>query len=437
MSAQASGSEPAPGAGWLAARVGGPFIAGYFVSYSYRAVNAVLAPTLAQEFGLTAGTLGLLSSVYFLSFMLFQLPGGVLLDRFGPRRVNATLLLIAAAGGLWFALADSAIEAIAARALIGFGVAVCLMSTFQAFVLWYPPERIATMNAVAFSVGVIGAITVSVPLEMLLRVIDWREAFLLIVALNLTVSAVLWLWVPERSARPRGEPLSAQLSGLAALLREAPFLRAALCLGASQFAAVALQTLWIATWLRDVVGYTPAEVARGLAVVNAAMIIGYLGFGHAADRAARRGASVLPLFAGGIALASLCLALIIAGVRTGGMILWCVFVCGGTAATLVYSTLSRRYPKAMTGRVITGLNVFGFAGMFLGQWSVGLVIGLWPPSATGYAPQAYTWALSLLWAVQFAGLAWFWSGRKLFRGQTPVDKSSVMRGGSTDLSTGV
>ncbi len=67
-------------------RVALPFLAGYFVSYLYRMVNAVLGPTLAAEFGLTAGGLGLLSSVYFLAFALFQLPLGLLLDRFGPRR---------------------------------------------------------------------------------------------------------------------------------------------------------------------------------------------------------------------------------------------------------------------------------------------------------------------------------------------------------------
>ena len=56
---------------------------------------------------------------------------------------------------------------------------------------------------------------------------------------------------------------------------------------------------------------------------------------------------------------------------------------------------------------------FGFIGMFCGQWSVGLVLDLWPQSVTGYAPEAYTWALSMLWIVQFAGLAWLWRGRKL------------------------
>ena len=90
----------------LALRVATPFLAGYFVSYVYRMVNAVLAPTLAAEFGLSAGGLGLLSSMYFLSFAVCQLPVGVAMDRFGPRRVNAILLLVAAAGGAWFAHAD-------------------------------------------------------------------------------------------------------------------------------------------------------------------------------------------------------------------------------------------------------------------------------------------------------------------------------------------
>src|SRR6185295_5206960 len=88
-------------------RVTLPFLAGYFVSYVYRSINAIVGPELAREFGLSAAGLGLLSGIYFFSFALFQLPLGVLLDRYGPRRVNATLLMVAALGGLWFAQADS------------------------------------------------------------------------------------------------------------------------------------------------------------------------------------------------------------------------------------------------------------------------------------------------------------------------------------------
>ena len=70
-----------------------------------------------------------------------------MLDRYGPRRVNATLLLAAAAGGAWFASTGSIVQLTLARALIGLGVSGCLMSSFSAFALWYPAERLATMPA--------------------------------------------------------------------------------------------------------------------------------------------------------------------------------------------------------------------------------------------------------------------------------------------------
>ncbi|NMQ19446.1 MFS transporter [Candidatus Competibacter phosphatis] len=81
----------------VAARIFLPFAAGYFLSYLYRTINAVLSPYLVAELRLDATDLGLLTSVYFLTFAAFQLPLGMLLDRFGPRRVEATLLLFAAA----------------------------------------------------------------------------------------------------------------------------------------------------------------------------------------------------------------------------------------------------------------------------------------------------------------------------------------------------
>ena len=208
----------------MLARVALPFIAGYFVSYVYRMMNAVLGPTLAEEFGLTAGGLGLLSSVYFLSFALFQLPLGLLLDRFGPRRVNATLLLLAALGGLWFAFAHSAASAIAARALIGLGVSGCLMASFTAFVLWYPADRLSTMNGITFAAGALGAITATVPLELLLRVMHWREVFLLLVAATVLVSLVLWLWVPERR-RQQEKAFSKEIEELWDIMRDPAFQR--------------------------------------------------------------------------------------------------------------------------------------------------------------------------------------------------------------------
>jgi predicted MFS family arabinose efflux permease len=156
-------------------------------------------------------------------------------------------------------------------------------------------------------------------------------------------------------------------------------------------------------------------VAQALLAFNVAMFAGYIGFGRIADRMTRGGRSTLPLLAGGLAAASACLGLLVLGVRNGQVVLWCGFFGCSTAAVLSYALFSRRYPKEMVGRVNAALNASVFIGIFSGQWMVGLILNLWPPTAVGYAPEAYRWALGVPWLLQFAGLAWLWRGRQLFQ----------------------
>ena len=85
------------------------------------------------------------------------------------------------------------------------------------------------------------------------------------------MSLLLYFVVPERTATPRGESVRAQLAGFVQLARDPAFWRLALCIGASQVATVSLQTLWVATWLRDLMGFSPAQVARALLAFGIAM----------------------------------------------------------------------------------------------------------------------------------------------------------------------
>ena len=387
-----------------------PFLAGYYLSYVFRAVNAVLGPTLAAEFSLNATELGFLTGVYFFSFGLFQIPLGLLLDRFGPRRTNGALLVLAAAGGLAFAWAESFESLVLARALIGLGVSACLMATIQAFVLWFPPERTGTMIALAYSMGGLGAITASAPLEAALGHFTWREIFVFLSACTLTLAAFMAFWVPERRLQAKGAPLA----GLREILRDGAFWRVAIAIGTNQCAVVSLFTLWITAWLRDVAGYERAAAAAALAWVAVALIAGYFFFGRLGDLRARRGQSQLPLFAAGVAGSVLMLLLLALGVTTAAVAIWAAFVFFGTGATLAHSIATRRYPQEMAGRVNTALNTFTFFGIFFGQWGTGAILNLWPPTATGYDPRGYFWALGALWLIQAAGLAWLWSGRRLF-----------------------
>ncbi|MDQ5906206.1 MAG: hypothetical protein QG590_687, partial [Pseudomonadota bacterium] len=146
-----------------------PFAAAYFLSYFFRSANAVIGPELANDLGLSAGDLGLLTSTYLLAFCLAQLPLGMLLDRFGARRVESALLLIAATGAALFAIADDMAALATARAIIGLGVSACLMAAFKAFSQWYPPERQASLTGWMMTSGGLGALAATAPLEALLH----------------------------------------------------------------------------------------------------------------------------------------------------------------------------------------------------------------------------------------------------------------------------
>ena len=100
----------------LILRVFLPFVFGYYIAYLFRTINAVMAAPLATELGLGADDLGLLTSVYFLTFAAAQIPIGILLDRYGPRRVQSVLLVVAVGGASLFGNAGSFVELLIGRA---------------------------------------------------------------------------------------------------------------------------------------------------------------------------------------------------------------------------------------------------------------------------------------------------------------------------------
>ena len=148
---------------WLMIVVFAPFVAGYYLSYLFRTINAVIAGRLVSDLQLDAAQLGLLTSVYFLTFAAVQLPLGVALDHYGPRRVQGFLLLLAASGTALFASADNVPTLLIGRALIGLGVAGGLMAGLKALVLWFPKEWLPLLNGLFIALGTTGAVTATAP----------------------------------------------------------------------------------------------------------------------------------------------------------------------------------------------------------------------------------------------------------------------------------
>src|SRR5258708_27765934 len=140
-----------------------PFAFAYFHPYIFRGVNAVIFPYRERDVGITAGDLGLLTSAFFLFFAGCQPVLGVMLDRYGPRRVQAVLLAIAALGSALFGLSLSLGELILARALIGLGFAGGLMAAIKAITLWYPAERWGLITGFPMMAGGVGSIAATFP----------------------------------------------------------------------------------------------------------------------------------------------------------------------------------------------------------------------------------------------------------------------------------
>lgn len=382
-----------------------PFAAGYFLSYVYRTINAVLSPHLAADLGLNASDLGLLTSVYFLTFAAFQLPLGLLLDRFGPRRVEATLLLFAAAGAGLFAVSADRVELVIGRGLIGLGVSACLMASFKAFVLWFPPARLPAINGWILAAGGLGALVATAPVEAALHVTGWRGLFAGLALVTVAVAAALWLAVPERSSHGMIGGWREQGRGVVEIFRSPVFWRIAPASVVSQASFLAIQGLWAGPWLRDVAGLDKTVAAGYLFWVAAAMVAGFLGMGQLAYRLSRRGIPPLAVAAGGMALfmlAQLALLLELEPLWPP----WVLFGFFGTAGTLNYAVLTQKFPPALAGRVNTALNLLVFVVAFAGQWGMGAIIDQWPAAGGGYAEPGYQLAFGLALAGQL--LTWLW-----------------------------
>ena len=383
-----------------------PFAGAYFLSYLYRTANAVIGPILTAELALGAGSLGLLTSAYFLSFAAAQLPLGMLLDRFGARRVESGLLLIAATGAATFAIGKSIGDLAFSRALIGLGVSACLMAAFKAFSLWFPADRQASLTGWIMTSGGLGALAATAPLEAALQVAGWREIFVGLAGLTLLVAIWLFLSVPERTDGAMPEPLAAQWAGVRQVFASAHFWRFA-PLGLTLVGGfMAVQSLWSVSWLMQVNGYARAVAADHMAGMSAAMLIAYLLIGLLATGLARRGIKPLMLLAAGLGLSLLTLALIVTQAVEHTHLLWIAYGSFSSFGTLAYSQAAAGFAVALSGRANTAFNLMVFVGAFGVQWGLGLLIDLLQAQGQT-AAMAHRNALLSLLGAQLAAYLWF------------------------------
>ena len=166
-------------------------IAIYSISQFFRNAIGVIGPDLAREFDLDARALSVLVSIFFFSFAALQIPLGMFIDRWGPKRAMVATALICVAGTVLFSLAPDYSTLVIGRLLIGAGCSSFFMGALTIYAERFPPQRFSTMVGLQLGIGTLGALAATAPLAQSTRYFGWRASFLAIAALTFALTLLV------------------------------------------------------------------------------------------------------------------------------------------------------------------------------------------------------------------------------------------------------
>jgi len=371
----------------------------FALSMFYRGSNAVIAPNLVSDLGLTAESLGMLGGAYFFCFALLQIPTGPILDTIGPRLVITACAFIGALGGFLFAAGQSFGAVFAGRLLIGVGMASMFMGPLKVYSLKFPPDRFGTLMGLTVSVGTLGTALAASPLAYFTRLVGWRIPLALAgVASVLLGLACLWVLTEPRKNSDGRATRAVSASGESTGIRQS----LKVILGSLSFwqmgvacffrygTFVSMQGLWLAVYLMDVKEYSPVEAGLVLIILSVGYAIGNPLAGRLSDRSSRS-RKTYALWG----MSGYCLSLApLTGILPMEHPFWyglTAFFIGLTNASgnLIYAHVKELYPVTMSGTALTWLNFFTVSGGGFFMAAMGKIIDLFPHTGTTYPPSAY------------------------------------------------
>lgn len=377
-----------------------------FFGYAFvlRVSPSVMVRELMREFAVGAGALGNLSGAYLFVYAGLQIPVGVLLDRYGVRRLMSVAALATGLGALLFASAHALGMAYAGRVLIGGAAAFSWPGMLLVAHQWFP-ARFALLGGIGQAVGMAGAAAGQAPLAAAVAAHGWRATMAALAAAGLLLAAGLWLCVRDRQ-HPGSRDHGLYTRLLRVLGNGQTWLAAFFGLAMAS-PILSFGGLWGVPYLTSAygLGRTSAAALVSLVFVGAGLMAPLVGF--VSDRMGRRKPS---MYAGGV----LC-TLAMTGVLWPGELALPVlgvllFLVGAGGCTLVLAFAAGRENNspATAGAAIGVVNTVLTGGGALFQPLIGALLDLaWNGASAGgvpvYTPHAYRLAISVLPAVSAAG----------------------------------
>ena len=387
-----------------------PFGLGYYISYLYRTVNVVISGPISTDLSLSAANLGLITGVYFIVFASFQTPLGLLLDRYGPRKAQCCLLIFAVLGSVLFASSSNFFILALARGLIGLGVSGCLMAALKANAVWFAIERLPLVNGITVAFGSLGALSATIPIEYIFDIAGWRVIFYLLAAITMLLLLVTYFFVPKEKIEnyEQGQTLRQQIADLRIIYQSSFFWKISIVTFVHNAVYLSYQSLWMGPWLRDVAEFSNSDVAKAMLWFNIGMFVGVIVIGVLAERVQQYDIKPIAIVCLGIAGSIAVQTCFIFGLFSSESTLCFLFGFFGSSTLLVYSVLTQRFPKRLTGRVNTAQNMLTFIAAFITQWVVGMIINYWPKLENlSYPSEAHRTAFAVMVIIEILAFVFF------------------------------
>ncbi len=383
----------------------------FLIAFFHRAAPGVIAKDLMQTFGATGALVGLLASTYFYAYAGLMIPGGVLIDAYGVRRVVAIGGAVMGLGALAMAAAATTPALFAGRALVGAGATVTFVGVLKIASVWFPPARFGTLSALSATVGILGSLTSAAPLAWLSAAMGWRGAFSVVGVTTLAAAAACAWLVRDRPAPMAATTDAATLGdafrGMMQVLRNRdtwpPFLTFFFL-----YSALGNLLLWAVPYLRDVYGLPTTTAALYASAPSLALLAAAPLTGWVSDRIVRRRKTPYTMLTTGL------VGLWVVFVSTLGAVplpgVFALFFTMGifSAAFVLTWPIGREVnPPRLAAVAVAVVNLGGFLGAAITQAPLGALLDArWAGAVVGgaraYPVAAYRATFSACAAFVFA-----------------------------------
>lgn len=374
--------------------------ASYVLVFFHRLCPAVIALEMQEDFGISGTLLGLLGSTYFYAYAIMQLPTGLMVDSWGPRKTVSVFFVLAALGSILMGMASNVTMAITGRTLVGVGVSTLFVSNFKLLAEWFSPRRFVIMGGIFMSMGGLGALSSSAPLAWISDLIGWRMTLVTVGLLSLFMAALVYAFVRDRPS-DMGFPPPFQhqcgktnakiglIEGLRQVVLAARFWPISLWAFFATGITFSLGGLWGGPFLMQVYGMSKAAAGGVLSMFALALIIGGPLLSWTANRAGRK-----PVIVGcSITLTAVFAILYAYTDRLSPAHLYILFFCfclAGAAPGPVIAAVSKElFPIDIAGTSVGAVNLFPFFGGAFFQVFIGAILNRNGLSGAGYAVSGY------------------------------------------------